>query len=111
MRHVNTAPNSTGNTASAQAAPEKHPEDETGETEKPPPTPAEKRVTTEEELASLTWYGAPGDTSGPQVAFLDDGYVLMRHGADHKAPLLVYTPDEWRAFQLGAADGEFDEVE
>ncbi len=79
------------------------------QTEKP--APVAKRLVTNEELAALTWYGAPGDTAGPQVAFLADGHVLMRHGADHDAPLLVYTPDEWRAFRLGARDGEFDVVE
>lgn len=86
-------------------------EDAMSETEKPEAAPVAKRVVTDEELAALTWYGAPGDTGGPQVAFLDDGYVLMRHGADHDAPLLVFDPDEWTAFRLGARDGEFDEVE
>ncbi|MDH6107952.1 DUF397 domain-containing protein [Kitasatospora sp. MAP12-44] len=76
-------------------------------------TPVAKPKYTQEELAGLTWYGAPGDTEGPQVAFPEDGTgnVVMRHGADHSAPLLVYTPSEWEAFQAGAADGEFDEVE
>ncbi|MET8623765.1 DUF397 domain-containing protein [Kitasatospora sp. NPDC004669] len=81
------------------------------ETQRPETAGVVKRVVAEEELATLTWYGAPGDTEGPQVAFLSDGYVLMRHGADHSAPFLIYTPSEWEKFQLGAADGEFDEVE
>ncbi|MGA5821580.1 hypothetical protein ACPC54_27380 [Kitasatospora sp. NPDC094028] len=86
-------------------------EDEMSETDRPESPAAVKRAVTEEELAGLIWYGAPGDTEGPQIAVLRDGYVLMRHGADHGVPFLVYTPSEWAKFQLGAADGEFDEVE
>ncbi|MFD7580963.1 DUF397 domain-containing protein [Kitasatospora sp. NPDC059817] len=71
----------------------------------------EKRAVTSEELSKVTWLGAPGYTDGPQAAFLPDGYVVVRNGADRDGPLLVYTPGEWEAFQAGAADGEFDEVE
>ncbi len=48
------------------------------------------------------------DEPGVEVAFVD-GYVGMRNGADPEGPVLVFTPEEWDAFVLGAKDGEFDE--
>jgi hypothetical protein len=32
----------------------------------------------------------------------------MRNSAEPEGPVLRYTAAEWRAFQLGAIDGEFD---
>lgn len=48
------------------------------------------------------------DEPGVEIAFVD-GYVGMRNGADPDGPVLVFTPEEWDAFVLGAKDGEFDE--
>ncbi len=48
--------------------------------------------------------GKPGDV---QIAFVD-GYIAMRDGRYPDGPVLVFTPAEWRAFVLGARDGEFD---
>lgn len=48
--------------------------------------------------------GSPGDV---QIAFVD-GYIAMRDGRFPDGPVLVFTPEEWRAFVLGAQDGEFD---
>ncbi|MEE1783567.1 DUF397 domain-containing protein [Streptomyces sp. SP17BM10] len=42
-----------------------------------------------------------------QIAFVD-GYIGMRDGRQEDGPVLVFTPGEWRAFVLGARDGEFD---
>ncbi|WP_039803371.1 DUF397 domain-containing protein [Nocardia araoensis] len=35
-----------------------------------------------------------------------DGHTALRHGG----VTLVYTPEEWNAFLLGAHDGEFDRI-
>ena len=48
------------------------------------------------------------DEPGVEIAFVD-GYVGMRNGAEPEGPVLVFTPEEWDAFVLGAKDGEFDE--
>ncbi|GAA1989229.1 DUF397 domain-containing protein [Kitasatospora viridis] len=48
--------------------------------------------------------GSPGDV---QIAFVE-GYTVMRDGRFPDGPVLVFTPEEWRAFVLGAQDGEFD---
>ncbi|MEU9131183.1 DUF397 domain-containing protein [Kitasatospora sp. NPDC048540] len=42
-----------------------------------------------------------------QIAFVE-GYIAMRDGRDPDGPALIFTPAEWRAFVLGARDGEFD---
>lgn len=49
-----------------------------------------KRAFSAQELAAAQWYAAPGDTDGPQVAFMADGYVVWRHGGDPQAPVLVF---------------------
>lgn len=36
------------------------------------------------------------------------GVVAMRDSKDPDGPVLVFTPDEWRAFLSGARAGEFD---
>ncbi|TQF01869.1 DUF397 domain-containing protein [Kitasatospora acidiphila] len=69
-----------------------------------------KRVFSAQELAAVQWYAAPGDTDGPQVAFMADGYVVWRHGGDPQAPVLVFDQGEWEAFQAGAAAGEFQDL-
>jgi hypothetical protein len=42
-----------------------------------------------------------------QIAFVE-GYIAMRDGRSPDGPALIFTPAEWRAFVLGARDGEFD---
>jgi hypothetical protein len=69
-----------------------------------------KRTVTEDELAGVQWLGVAGDEDGPQIAVLPDGHRVMRHGGDPDAPYLVFTPDEWEAFEQGAAVGEFDNL-
>ncbi|SCK33332.1 protein of unknown function (DUF397) [Streptomyces sp. SceaMP-e96] len=42
-----------------------------------------------------------------EIAFLERGAVAMRNSTDPDV-VLRYTEAEWRAFVLGARDGEFD---
>ncbi|CAM5232078.1 hypothetical protein STENM327S_02525 [Streptomyces tendae] len=42
-----------------------------------------------------------------EIAYLPQGAVAMRSSLDHDT-VLRYTEAEWRAFVLGARDGEFD---
>ncbi|GAA2842149.1 DUF397 domain-containing protein [Kitasatospora aburaviensis] len=69
-----------------------------------------KRTFTRAELSAATWLGTPEDPAGPQIAYMPDGYVVMRHGGDRTAPVLVYDADEWAAFKAAAAAGEFDDL-
>ncbi|WP_371481180.1 DUF397 domain-containing protein [Kitasatospora sp. NBC_00315] len=68
------------------------------------PKPSAKPVL---DVTDAVWLGAPGQTDGPQVAFVGE-YIAMRNGADPDGPVLVFTEGEWEAFRLGAQDGEFD---
>jgi hypothetical protein len=36
------------------------------------------------------------------------GVVAVRDSKDREGPVLVFTPDEWRAFTVGVRGGEFD---
>lgn len=42
-----------------------------------------------------------------EIAFVE-GYIAMRHGRRPQDPALIFSPAEWRAFVIGARDGEFD---
>ncbi|MGP3927155.1 DUF397 domain-containing protein [Streptomyces sp. 8N616] len=60
------------------------------------------------DLSGVEWHSAPsGADERVEVAYLPGGAVAMRSTA---APdtVLRYTEAEWRAFVLGARDGEFD---
>lgn len=59
------------------------------------------------DVSGAEWQSAGEDPNGVQIAFVD-GYIAMRNGADPNGPALIFTPAEWRAFVLGARDGEFD---
>jgi hypothetical protein len=61
------------------------------------------------DISDAEWVSAPGDTSEERVeiAYLADGAVAMRNSTDPDT-VLRYTEAEWRAFVLGARDGEFD---
>jgi hypothetical protein len=61
------------------------------------------------DISDAEWVSAPGDTSEERVeiAYLPGGAVAMRNSAD-PGTVLRYTEAEWRAFVLGARDGEFD---
>lgn len=52
--------------------------------------------------------GTPGEL---EIGFADDGLVAMRRADeadDPDATILIYTPDEWKAFVDGVRDGELD---
>jgi hypothetical protein len=61
------------------------------------------------DISDVEWLSAPGSTSEDRVeiAYLPNGAVAMRNSAD-AGTVLRYTEAEWRAFVLGARDGEFD---
>ncbi|MFD5564789.1 MULTISPECIES: DUF397 domain-containing protein [Kitasatospora] len=59
------------------------------------------------DVSGAEWRSAGDDPNGVQIAFVD-GYIAMRNGAEPDGPALIFTPAEWRAFVLGARDGEFD---
>jgi hypothetical protein len=55
------------------------------------------------DLAGADWKGK----DEVQIAFIDE-WIVMRNGSDPQSPVLVFDHNEWRAFVLGARDGEFD---
>ncbi|MER7795273.1 DUF397 domain-containing protein [Streptomyces sp. NPDC097640] len=61
------------------------------------------------DISDVEWLSAPGSASEDRVeiAYLPGGAVAMRNSADTET-VLRYTEAEWRAFVLGARDGEFD---
>ncbi|ASQ97296.1 DUF397 domain-containing protein [Streptomyces melanosporofaciens] len=61
------------------------------------------------DISGVEWLSTPGSTSEDRVeiAYLPNGAVAMRNSTD-PATVLRYTEAEWRAFVLGARDGEFD---
>jgi len=38
------------------------------------------------------------------------GEIAVRNSRDPEGPALIYTPDEFEAFILGAKDGDFDDL-
>jgi len=59
------------------------------------------------DLAGADWLSSSQGVGDVQIAFVE-GYIAMRDGRQPEGPVLVFTPAEWRAFVLGARDGEFD---
>ena len=59
------------------------------------------------DLAAAQWQSSNQGTGDVQIAFVE-GYIAMRDGRNPEGPSLIFTPAEWRAFVLGARDGEFD---
>ncbi|WP_405661887.1 DUF397 domain-containing protein [Streptomyces sp. RK9] len=62
------------------------------------------------DISGVEWHGAPGTETHEErveIANLPDGAVAMRSSLDPDT-VLRYTEAEWRAFVLGARDGEFD---
>ncbi|MFD3451103.1 DUF397 domain-containing protein [Streptomyces sp. NPDC058691] len=59
------------------------------------------------DLVNAEWQSSSQGTGDVQIAFVE-GYIAMRDGRNPEGPSLVFTPAEWRAFVLGARDGEFD---
>jgi hypothetical protein len=62
------------------------------------------------DISGVEWQSAPGTEEHEErveIAYLPGGAVAMRSSLD-PATVLRYTEAEWRAFVLGARDGEFD---
>ncbi|WP_329221595.1 DUF397 domain-containing protein [Streptomyces sp. NBC_01485] len=62
------------------------------------------------DISGVEWQSAPGTEDHEErveIAYLPDGAVAMRSSLDTET-VLRYTEAEWRAFVLGARDGEFD---
>ncbi|GGR27679.1 hypothetical protein FHS38_001261 [Streptomyces netropsis] len=59
------------------------------------------------DLGKATWQSSSEGTGDVQIAFVE-GYIAMRDGRNPSGPSLVFTPEEWRAFVVGARKGEFD---
>ncbi|GAA2151592.1 DUF397 domain-containing protein [Kitasatospora kazusensis] len=59
------------------------------------------------DLTDADWLSSSQGVGDVQIAFVE-GYIAMRDGRFPEGPVLVFTPGEWRAFVLGARDGEFD---
>ncbi|MDH6579449.1 hypothetical protein P3T29_005136 [Kitasatospora sp. MAP5-34] len=59
------------------------------------------------DLTEADWLSSSQGVGDVQIAFVE-GYIAMRDGRQPEGPVLVFTPAEWRAFVLGARDGEFD---
>ena len=59
------------------------------------------------DLSNAEWQSSSRGRGDVQIAFVE-GYIAMRDGRSPEGPSLIFTPAEWRAFVLGARDGEFD---
>lgn len=59
------------------------------------------------DLSGAEWLSSTQGVGDVQIAFVE-GYIAMRDGRNPDGPALIFTPAEWRAFVLGARDGEFD---
>ncbi|MCW2875756.1 DUF397 domain-containing protein [Actinacidiphila oryziradicis] len=59
------------------------------------------------DLTQAQWQSSSQGIGDVQIAFVE-GFIAMRQGRNPAGPALIFTPAEWRAFVLGARDGEFD---
>jgi hypothetical protein len=59
------------------------------------------------DLTQAEWQSSSQGIGDVQIAFVE-GFIAMRQGRNPTGPALIFTPAEWRAFVLGARDGEFD---
>ncbi|MER7175244.1 DUF397 domain-containing protein [Streptomyces mesophilus] len=62
------------------------------------------------DISDVEWLSPPGTEDAAErveIAYLPGGGVAMRSSVD-PGTVLRYTEAEWRAFVLGARDGEFD---
>ena len=61
------------------------------------------------DLSSVTWRKSSYSGGGcVEVAALPDDGRAVRDSKDREGPVLVFAPDEWRAFTAGVRGGEFD---
>lgn len=59
------------------------------------------------DLSGAQWFSGSRGRGHVQIAFVE-GYIAMRDSRDPDGLALIFAPGEWRAFVLGARDGEFD---
>ncbi|WP_431774395.1 DUF397 domain-containing protein [Streptomyces cucumeris] len=59
------------------------------------------------DLTGAQWRSGSQGVGDVEIAFVE-GFIAMRHGRRTEDPALIFTPAEWRAFVVGARDGEFD---
>ncbi|MDG4862599.1 DUF397 domain-containing protein [Streptomyces sp. T-3] len=59
------------------------------------------------DLSNADWQSGSQNLGDVQIAFVE-GFIALRNGGRPENPSLIFTPAEWRAFVLGARDGEFD---
>ncbi|MDT0542734.1 MULTISPECIES: DUF397 domain-containing protein [Streptomyces] len=59
------------------------------------------------DLTAAQWRSSSQGVGDVEIAFVE-GYIAMRHGRRPQDPALIFSPAEWRAFVIGARDGEFD---
>jgi hypothetical protein len=67
---------------------------------------------TDSERSGLVWRKATSSAHNGacvQVAAAAGG-IAVRDSKNPDGPILLYTPNEWRAFLDGAKNGEFDQV-
>jgi hypothetical protein len=79
--------------------------------EERPPVDAEKEELYARDITGALWVRHGEDTTGEgcvETAEIGGGAVAMRNSARPDGPVLRFTAAEWRAFVLGARDGEFD---
>jgi Domain of unknown function (DUF397) len=65
---------------------------------------------TDSESADDAWRKSKASSANGEcleVAFADDA-VLIRHSHDSTGPVLSFSYAEWKAFLIGARNGEFD---
>ncbi|HEY1643792.1 MAG TPA: DUF397 domain-containing protein [Streptosporangiaceae bacterium] len=69
------------------------------------------------DLTSAVWRSAgtgEADEASVEIAFVpgskegSEQVIAMRDSREPEGPVLIFTPDEWRAFTAGVQDGEFD---
>jgi hypothetical protein len=73
---------------------------------------------TEMDLTGAMWQRASNtgesDEATVEIAILpgskegSEQIIAMRDSRHPDGPVLIFTPDEWRAFTAGVRDGEFD---
>jgi hypothetical protein len=59
------------------------------------------------DLSNADWRSSSNGLGDVQIAFVE-GFIAMRNAGRPQSPSLIFTPDEWGAFVLGAREGEFD---
>ncbi|MEU5807916.1 MULTISPECIES: DUF397 domain-containing protein [unclassified Streptomyces] len=59
------------------------------------------------DLSQADWQSSSRGAGDVQIAFVE-GFIAMRNSERPESPSLIFAPDEWRRFVLGARGGEFD---